>query len=169
MTSKINRRSALRRTSGAIAVGCSLLAAATPVGAKDLALLTRVLFAIDLAEMLTNVCRLGDPTFLEGPVGPLGGVHDYQLHIKGEVLAGLDATEADQVLHTAADRARDQARKDFNSFAIGNGQLDSVPTNSWCAKEAGPSIRKVIGTHDNFHADIDRLLVGAKRSGNPKF
>lgn len=140
-----------------------MLLSVTEVGAKDLGVLTRVLYAIDLGEFLTNICRLANPEFLKGSIGPLGGVHDYQLHIKGEVLAGLDRQEAETVLKAAADRARADTRKYLEPFKTGGGELASAPLAKWCAEAAEPVVRRVISAHETSHAAIDRLLEHAKR------
>lgn len=130
---------------------------------KDLGLLTRVMFAADLAEQFTNLCVQADPAIAEKTMGPRGGMHSYGNHIKGEVTSGLSDTDVVTVLKAAADGSKTIATQSLYAFRSGPSEVAIGPLIQWCNDKAIPFVRQVIDTHDSQHEMILKLVDQAKK------
>jgi hypothetical protein len=141
---------------------CGLCLAATPAKAADLLHLAVLLAPVFTAQQFADLCNTRDRTFAKETSGPIGTVTAYAVHMRSEVLADLSADEAQVVLHTAAEAARQQALRQVR-------QLDNGPDPlaSWCGTTARPFIMKVLAFHDREHLAFDELILQAKNAPHP--
>jgi hypothetical protein len=93
-----------RKTLGHAAVFLVVTLAA-PAISKDFGILTRILCAAFLAEQGVALCTVADPAFASETSGPRGYMRDYATHVKAEVTAGLNETEAPWFAQTVAEAA----------------------------------------------------------------
>jgi hypothetical protein len=130
--------------------------------AEDLKVLTRILYAADLADQANTYCILIDPSFSSKAKGRLGNMRVYAEHIKREVTIDLRQVDALAVMMKAAGAAK---RKMESIFGNIKNRHDAAEINSilnWCNETAKPLIKGVIATHDRDHAEIDKIMAKAK-------
>ena len=82
-----------------------LVMLAPPAISRDFGILTRMLYSAFLAEQGVAVCTIADPAFASETSGPRGYMRDYATHVKAEVTAGLNETEAPWFAQTVAEAA----------------------------------------------------------------
>ena len=124
-----------------------------------------MLYVAFLAEQGVALCNLADPAFASETRGPMGYMRDYATHIKLEVTAGLNETEA-LSLKSAADRAKGEALQTLRSLrteGTEGPEIETARITRWCQTVVKPLVRQVIDTHDNHHTEIDQLLEKAKK------
>ncbi|MBI1201906.1 MAG: hypothetical protein GC182_05270 [Rhodopseudomonas sp.] len=133
-----------------------------PAKAEDLKVLTRILYAADLADQANTYCILADPSFTDNARGRLGNMRQYAEHIKREVTSDLRQADALEVMLAAAGTAKDEMIAVLSDI---RGKRDgNVPKliSAWCRDKAKTLITEVIATHDDHHAEIDGIMARAK-------
>lgn len=133
-----------------------------PAEAADVKALAKALAPALLAQQYASICAAQEPSFLSEIVGPVGNVHAYARHIRGEVIAGLGPDEATRVVLKAAETARTVARFRMQELAAAREEIEPERMTAWCRMFAQPSIRAVIREHDTRHQVMDELLSRAK-------
>lgn len=136
--------------------------AASPAIPRDFGILTRMIFAADLAEQYVAVCGLANPLFAAENSGPLGNMHQYAAHIREEATASLSNSETLSVLKSGADAARAEASSEMKPLETSPHALDPARLRAWCDGTAREFVHQVIAIHDQHHDKIDRLLATAK-------
>lgn len=129
--------------------------------AKNLEVLTRVLFAADLADQAATYCA----TVNLAPVhetGALGNMRSYAEHIKKEVTYNLRQVDALSVMKKAADEAKAEIAARIGAAEEGDPANVAGRVSSWCEQTAAPLIRSVISTHDDHHQELDVILAKSK-------
>lgn len=111
----------------------------------------------------TVVCASRDPAFLSATGGPRGSALVYAQHIKDEVIAALEAREAEIVVREAANAARSVALGFVRSMAGGSDATVAERLRNWCTTVANPFTRGVVVEHDTRHDLFEQVLETAKR------
>ena len=140
----------------------TVLCLARPAQAVDIETLARLLYPPYLAMDYAAICAVRDPKFHQETSGPRGSMPAYSQHIKEEVIASLTPAEAQSVMTKAADASKARALADIRELATGD-VVDPAVVRRWCETHAKRVIRGVIDTHENRHADFERLVAEAKR------
>ena len=157
MITSISRRKAL---ASLLLLVCGVSTTAT---AADTRTLGNILSPAYLAMNFTVVCAQRDPAFLSATSGPRGSALVYAQHIKDEVIAALEATEAEIVLREAANAARSVALGFVRSMAGGSDATEAERLRNWCESTAKPFVRGVVVEHDTRHDLFEQVLEAAKR------
>jgi hypothetical protein len=134
----------------------------SPASARDLGVLTRILYAADFASQLAILCAVVDPVFPDKSGGSSGNISEYAQHIKTEVISQMNGAETIIVLTGAGDAAKTDAAKILRGFRRGS-EIETSQLRQWCDSAAATFVRQVISTHDNHHDELDSLMVNAKR------
>jgi len=122
-----------------------------------------MLYAADLAEQVTAVCTTENSLFAVDTRGPMGDMHFYAQHIKGEVIIYLSENETLAVLKAAADMAKAETLATLSTLRSGPVEFEHARVLHWCETAATSLVYEVISTHDNHHDEIDELLARAKK------
>lgn len=130
--------------------------------AEDLKVLTRVLYAADLADQANTFCALSDPSFPEKTKGSLGYMRFYAEHIKVETTSNLRQVDAFAVLKMAADKAKEEMLFVLRDIRKSGPGSESHNISVWCNQVAFPLITDVIRTHDGDHKELEKILAKAK-------
>lgn len=130
--------------------------------AKDLEVLTRILFAADLADQAATYCTTVNLAPVQEIRGVLGNMRFYAEHIKKEVTYNLRQVDALSVMKKAADEAKAEIATRIGAVEEGDPTNAAGRISSWCEQTAAPLIRSVISTHDDHHQELEVILAKSK-------
>jgi len=146
----------------AVSVFAVIVLTAVSARAEDLKVLTRILYAADLADQANTYCILIDPSFSSRANGRLGNMRVYAEHIKREVTVDLRQVDALAVMMKAAGAAKKKMDSIFGGLKNRHDAAERNSISNWCNEVAKPLIKGVIVTHDRDHAEIDKIMAKAK-------
>lgn len=92
-----------------------------------------------------------------------GGAIEYAFHVKAEVIDGLHSDDMNPVLRNAADKARDESRRQL--YTRGRPEQEQghlLRLTRWCDQDVAPFIAEVIREHDRDHGAFYEQLTRAK-------
>lgn len=132
--------------------------------ARDLEMLARVLIPAYMAQNFAVLCATKNPDFLSGELGSgVGSVTVYAEHVKKEVTGDIPEPDAAQVRVTAADTARQVARRELYDLAAQQGTEPTRAVERWCERSAKPFILEIMRKHEENHGRFDEIVENAKR------
>ena len=131
--------------------------------AKEIEILIRFLIPAFLVQNYTALCEANDPNFLSELEQKAKSVEIFSVHIKMEITSGLTQIEAQSVLVSAANTARQAARDELQKFSPQYPSVPAEPLQLWCRDEAKPFILRVMDKHYQEHGDFLRIIESAKR------
>ena len=135
----------------------------SPAEARNLEQLAGLLTQPFFAQNVAAVCGARDRSFLWETRGPHGTMHAYAQHIKEEVIAGLEPSEYERILRTAANVARTSARAMLQDLADVSPSVEDARIDKWCDTFGKTLVRQVITEHDAAH---DAFLQSVEQAGN---
>lgn len=131
--------------------------------AKNLDLLTRLLVPGFLAQNFAALCTANNPQFLPKLPDGSASVAAFAQHLKIEITTDLTQDEAMSVLITAANTARDAARKQLNELAAAKGSDLNTSIRMWCDASARAYVLAVVEDHAKKHNAFDDIVRKAKQ------
>jgi len=135
-----------------------------PALGRDLEMLADTLSGNFFAQQIRAICSIGDPTFDQQTTGPRGNADDYAAIVKREVTDGLEATELNFVISSAANRAKERARDLVAQFSRPQGQVRDAEVQNWCSTSGKAYVVRLEFLYDYRHADFERELKSAKQN-----
>jgi hypothetical protein len=116
------------------------------------------------AMNLARVCATLPGWGTSQPRGIRGGAIDYAFHVKVEVIDGLRNDEMNRVLRDAADKAREESRRQlYTQVKPQQEQGHLLRLVRFCDKDVTPFVARVINEHDRDHSVFYEQLTHAKR------
>lgn len=134
-----------------------------PVWAADVSRLSEMLVRPFTAMNLARVCATLPGWASAQPRGVRGGAIEYAFHVKAEVIDGLRGDDMNRVLRNAADRAREESRRQLYTRVRPQqeeGHLSRLVR--WCDQDVAPFVAEVIQEHDRDHSAFYEQLTHAK-------
>lgn len=153
----------MRQILRAVTAVANLWLAAGSASAADLGSLSAMLVQPFTAMNLARVCATLPGWGTTQPRGGRGGAIDYAFHVKAEVIDGLRSDETNRVLRNAADKAREESRRQlYTHVRPQQEQAYLLRLTRWCDQDVAPFIAQVINDHDRNHSAFYEQLTHAK-------
>ena len=134
-----------------------------PLHAKDLNVLTRVLYAAFYVEQGAAMCSVPAVQLIENDRVLYADTKNYAQWIKQRVSEGLSSDDAATVLKAAADRARaemDEVVKVLKSFPPGQ---EYPALSQWCRTKMRDAATRVLASYEQDRAKVDDIIDNAKK------
>lgn len=156
-----------------VVLGCpsSLIPAGAGDGAaRDLHALSRLLEPAYTAMSYANLCSMNREWAVSQPTGSRGTVINYAEHVKDEVIASLYYEEAVAVLKSAAEAARNEARRQLRENVVVTDKTEeAIRFGRWCGGYVNTFIRALMRAHDGSHpALLIRIDPARSRTEPPE-
>lgn len=150
------------------AVGAVLIFVCVPFWsgafARDLETLTRLLIPAYIAQDFAALCATRNPDFLSSEVTyGVTSINAYAQHVKKEITIGIPEDVSQTVRVTAADTAREVARRELHLLTAQQAANHTDVVKRWCERSAKPFILAILRKHQENHREYDDILANAKR------
>ena len=135
----------------------------SPVFAKDLEKLARLLIPAYMAQDFAAVCLERDASFFSDVSHGEAALKTFAEHVKDEVTVGLVETEASHVRGMAADTALSVTGQELARLRGQNASIPDLAFKEWCDRSVRHFIAEIINAHQENHAEFEALAKAAKQ------
>ena len=139
------------------------LCAALSSSAKDLNVLTRVLYAAFFIEQGTSMCSVPAVVLSDEERSIFAATRTYSAYMKQRITADLGQDEVLLVLRSAADRARNELREVVAVLRAHPPDQEYKELSSWCKTKMVGFAQQILAGYDRERAAIEGLIDRAKR------
>ncbi len=134
----------------------------SPVFAKDLYVLTRILYAAFAAEQMSTICTSAHIPLSDDDMTRFTSAKVYAEGIRKIVVAGLADADVNFILRSASDQAKAVSRAELEALSNYRSQQLSAKTLQWCENRVIPFADQVVGAYVRNPDEIRQLITKAK-------
>ena len=139
-------------------MGC----AALPASAKDLNVLTRVLYAAFFVEQGAAMCSVPSVALSDTDRALFINTKNYAQWIKQKVSVGLPADEVAFLLKAAADRAKGEMDEVIKVLKLYPSDREIAELTLWCKTKMTSFAEKIVGGYAREREKVDEIIRKAK-------
>ena len=134
-----------------------------PAFGKDLEVLVRILYIAFAGDQMSAICSSAPKVPLSNEdKNILLGAHLYSNMIKDHVTAGLEESDIENVVKSAADLAAVVTQTEI--LRLGKYTAEQLPaaTIQWCTEKVEPLIAQTTGAYNRNRDEIEKMITKAK-------
>jgi hypothetical protein len=174
---RISRRRSNRRTvfglsinaaAAALSIALVLMATNSSAWSKDLAVLTRVLYAAFFIEQGAAICSVPSVRLSENDRTLFKNTTPYAAHIKQMVTSDLAPDEVASILKSAADRARGELQEVINVIKSWPPDQEYAQLSLWCSTKMNSFAAMILNGYARDQEKVDSMIYWAKRDIAPR-
>ena len=137
--------------------------AVSPVLAKDLNVLVRVLYSAFVAEQGSSMCMVPSITLLQTERSVFIDAHNSAQLVKQKVTAGLSDHDVQLVLRSAADQAKEDMLVVVKRLKSSPPEQEYAELLRWCRNNMKPGAEKLVRAYNESPGSLDKIIEDAKR------